>query len=163
MTPTVYPITSNYPGQLFIMPKPSGERLHEDIKHYCSLGADTLISLLDHSEIQAFSLQNEGGICADNKIEFINFPIADFGLPDREHFKALTRDVTNRLNSGKGVAVHCRAGIGRSGMLTCCVLAGFTGSAIGAIEMVTQARGVAVPDTQEQRAFIISIVQEIMD
>jgi hypothetical protein len=45
-------------------------------------------------------------------------------------------------------------------MLVCCALATFIGSAENAIEVVSKARGVQVPDTQEQRDFIFGIVNE---
>lgn len=163
MKPSIYPIVSGQPGSLFIMPKPSGEWLDEDVAHYRSVGANTIISMLEPAEIDELSLQNEGVVCADNQLDFINFPIQDRGLPNRDSFKILIGTVTLRLRNNEGVAVHCRAGIGRSGMLVCCALAEFVGSAVDAIEIVSRARGVEVPDTQEQRAFIVSIVQELMD
>ncbi|MEP5760479.1 MAG: dual specificity protein phosphatase family protein [Litoreibacter sp.] len=161
MKPSIYPIVSDYPGQLFIMPKPSGEWLQEDLEYYRFMGADTIISMLEAEEISELSLQKEDVVCADNKLDFINFPIMDRGLPDRDSFKVLVRTVTKRLRKNEGVAIHCRAGIGRSGMLVCCALAELIGSAENAIEFVTQARGVEVPDTQEQREFIFSIVKDL--
>jgi protein-tyrosine phosphatase len=163
MTPSIFPISAKYPGQLFIMPKPSAEGLEACIRHYRSMGATIIISMLDRAEIEELSLQREGDICSDNQLEFIHFPIPDFGLPERESFKVLVRDVTSRLRDNAGVAIHCRAGIGRSGMLACCTLAGFFGSADTAIETVSQARGVEVPDTPAQRAFIADIAQDLME
>ncbi len=160
MKPSIYPVVSDNPGQLFIMPKPSGEWLQEDITHYRSMGVDTVISMLETDEISELSLQKEGYFCADNNLKFINFPIPDRGLPDFDKFKVLVTTVTERLRNDEGVAVHCRAGIGRSGMLVCCALAAFIGSAENAIEIVSKARGVQVPDTQEQRDFIFGIVNE---
>lgn len=162
MKPSIYPVVADYPGRLFIMPKPSGDRLQDDLEHYNSMGANTVISMLAASEIDELSLHSEGDICAENQMGFINFPIPDLGLPERESFKDLIRAVSERLADGEAVAVHCWAGIGRSGMLVCSVLAGFVGSAQEAIEIVSQARGVKVPDTPEQRAFIISVAQELM-
>ena len=163
MKPSIYPIVSDQPGSLFIMPKPSGEWLDEDVAHYRSMGANTIISMLEPAEIEELSLQNEGVACADNQLDFINFPIQDRGLPDRDGFKDLISIVTKRLRNNEGVAVHCRAGIGRSGMLVCCALAEFLGSAVEAMDVVSRSRGVEVPDTEEQREFIVSIVQELKD
>lgn len=161
MKPAIFPISADYPGQLFIMPKPSADHLQECIEHYRSDGVTTLISLLALAETKDLSLEDERAICEGEQVDFINLPIDDFGLPDREGFKSLIRDVSRRLRNNEGVAIHCRAGIGRSGMLTCCTLAGFLGSAQEAIDIVSQARGEAVPDTIEQHAFIIDIVQDM--
>ena len=157
MKPSIYPVVSDYPGQLFIMPKPSGEWLHDDLKYYRSVGVDTVISMLESDEILELSLQKEGMLCADNMLDFINFPIQDRGLPKFDDFKNLVLNITERLKDNEGVAIHCRAGIGRSGMLVCSVLAALIGSAENAIEIVSKARGVRVPDTQEQREFILAI------
>ncbi|VAW02698.1 hypothetical protein MNBD_ALPHA07-970 [hydrothermal vent metagenome] len=162
MKPSIYPVVADHPGQLFIMPKPSGEWLQEDMQHYRSLGVDMIISMLETTEANELSLHNENDVCTDNSMKFLNFPITDRGLPDKNEFKELVCIVQSCLTNGEGIAVHCRAGIGRSGMLVCCALAGFIGSASDAIEVVSQARGVTVPDTQEQRMFIESIVQELM-
>ena len=163
MKPSIYPILSDQPGSLFIMPKPSGEWLEEDIAYFHSKGASTIISMLQPVEIDELSLQNEDVFCAENRLDFINFPIQDRGLPDREKFKELIGAVTKRLRNNEGVAIHCRAGIGRSGMLACGALAEFIGSAKEAIEVFSRARGVEVPDTEEQRQFIIEIVKELQD
>ena len=50
--------------------------------------------------------------------------------------------------------VHCRAGIGRSGMAAACVAARFVGSPAEAVAAVSEARGLSIPDTAAQRAFI---------
>ncbi|MEP3348032.1 MAG: hypothetical protein ABJN34_03470 [Litoreibacter sp.] len=161
MTPSIFPIAAHYPGQLFIMPMPSATNLEACIEHYRAQGVNTVISMLSVGEVEELDLQAEAGICADKRLGFTNFPIEDFGLPEAEGFKALVRDISQRLRNGEGVAVHCRAGIGRSGMLTCCTLAGFLGSAEIAIDTVSRARGAEVPDTKEQRDFIAKISQEM--
>ena len=161
MKPSMYPVVAEYPGQLFIMPKPSGEWLREDAQYYHTMGVDLVISMLEQDEAAELSLQEEGRVCSDNHMDFLNFPIPDRCLPDRDDFKELISIVRSRLEKNEVIAVHCRAGIGRSGMLVCVVLAGFIGSALKAIEVVSRARRVEVPDTPEQRAFIESVVADL--
>ncbi|MEX0368759.1 MAG: dual specificity protein phosphatase family protein [Ruegeria sp.] len=161
MKPSMYPVSAEYPGQLFIMPKPSGEWLEDDVRHYHSMGVDVVISMLEDTEATELSLQDEGRVCLSNNMEFLNFPIPDRGLPDKKNFTELVALVRSRLSQNKSVAIHCRAGIGRSGMLVCCALSKFVGSPSAAIQLVSCARGVEVPDTAEQREFIESIAMEI--
>jgi protein-tyrosine phosphatase len=55
---------------------------------------------------------------------------------------------------GNAVAVHCRAGIGRSSLIAACVLV-LLGFAPGmAFDLIGKARGVKVPDTEEQRDWV---------
>lgn len=144
------------------MPKPSGEWLAEDILHYSALDVSTVISMLEASEIEELGLQEEGQICAVEDMDFVNFPIPDRGLPDQTKFTELVSETVQRLTNGERVAVHCRAGIGRSGILVCSSLAVLCGSAEQAIKAVSEARGVEVPDTQEQRNFIKTTVEDLL-
>ena len=161
MKPSIYPVPLAAPGRLFIMPKPSGEWLGEDIAHYRDLGVDVVVSMLEQTEAASLGLSNECVVCADHGVDFLSFPIADRGLPEAEAFKVLVRDVTNRIEDGQSVAVNCRAGIGRSGMLVSVVLAGFLGTAEEAIQTVSEARGVEVPDTAAQRSFVSTVVSSL--
>lgn len=163
MKPSIYEISGAYSGRLFIMPKPSGEWLAEDIQHYSTLDVSTVISMLEAPEIEELALQKEGDVCAAVRMNFVNFPIPDRGLPDPTKFTALVSETVQRLANGERVAVHCRAGIGRSGMLVCSSLAVLCGSAEQAIKAVSEARGVEVPDTQEQRIFIQNVVDDLLE
>ncbi|WP_299845308.1 protein-tyrosine phosphatase family protein [uncultured Jannaschia sp.] len=161
MKPSIYPIVAEYPGQLFIMPKPSGEWLEEDIQYYRSMGVDLIVSMLEHDEAIELLLNHEQIICFANGLNFVHLPTPDRGLPEKKEFMELISLIRKRLGRNEGIAVHCRAGIGRSGILVCSVLAGFVGSVTKSIEIVSAARGVQVPDTAGQLQFIEDIVREL--
>ena len=154
MKPSPNLVTTDLSGRMFILSKPSSEHLHENMRDLRSVGIDLMVSMLEQKEAAALGLQNEGDACRQYQIGFMQFEIQDLGLPDVKLFTSLIGEITNKLRSGQHVAVHCRAGIGRSGMVACCVLIrlGFTSE--DAIKHVTKARGVAIPDTDEQIAFI---------
>jgi len=136
------------------MPKPSGEWLDDDIGHYRAIGIDVIVSLLTEVEASELGLADEKSICDAHGIEFLQLPIPDRGLPELAEFGSLVETTFRHIEIGKTVGVHCRAGIGRSGMLICCVLKQAGLSADEAVSRVSGARGVQVPDTQEQLAFI---------
>lgn len=56
-----------------------------------------------------------------------------------------------QLEAGKNVAVHCRQGIGRSGLIAAGVLMTSGAGPAEAMQIVSSARGVAVPETLAQR------------
>jgi len=58
------------------------------------------------------------------------------------------------LSKGKNVLVHCRQGIGRSGLVAASLLVKKGISPGAAIESVSAARGMPVPETAEQRDWI---------
>jgi protein-tyrosine phosphatase len=88
-------------------------------------------------------------------MEFIAFPVPDGGVPaSTREAMALAEAIVARLNEGKAVAVHCRAGIGRSSLIAACVLV-LLGFAPGmAFDLIGKARGVRVPDTEGQRDWV---------
>ncbi len=67
---------------------------------------------------------------------------------------ALTRTLLEHLEAGAGVAIHCRAGIGRSSCLAAAVLVLDGLEPDEARARITEARGLQVPDTPGQIAFI---------
>jgi protein-tyrosine phosphatase len=99
-------------------------------------------------------LADECSACAHVGIEFLSSPTKDFGLPEVLVFDALVQKIAGMLEDGRHVAVHCRAGIGRSGMVTAATLMALGLDVGTAISQVAQARGVPIPDTVEQGKFI---------
>ncbi|MFQ5858481.1 MAG: hypothetical protein ACE5LU_23020 [Anaerolineae bacterium] len=71
------------------------------------------------------------------------------------------RQLDDALAEGKHVAVHCRQGIGRSTLIAACllVLAGVDPET--AFQRVSAARGCAVPETSEQREWVIKFAREL--
>jgi len=59
--------------------------------------------------------------------------------------------------AGKHVAIHCRAGIGRTGIIAGAVLLKTGKTAKEAFALISDARGVRVPDTEEQEKWLGSI------
>lgn len=154
MKPSIYLVADNLPGKLYIMPKPSGEWLKEDVEHYDLIGIDMIISMLERDEASELMLERQREVCKEQRLAFTQFPIVDRGLPEIEPFTSLVLKTIDNLKSGKNIAVHCRAGIGRSGIAVCSALLGFGYSPTDAMKLTSEARGVDVPDTEKQREFI---------
>jgi len=73
------------------------------------------VSLLEAGEVKELGLHREAGLCHDLDMEFIAFPVPDGGVPaSTRETMALAAAIVARLDEGKAVAVHFRAGIGRS-------------------------------------------------
>jgi len=103
-------------------------------------------------------LRHEAEICAKLGITFLSHPVRDMHLPNPADFTAFIADITSRLRKGAQIAVHCHASIGRSGMLACTTLGHFGYTPARALAHVTKMRGVPVPDTADQTAFIHRIM-----
>lgn len=142
--------------RLAIMPRPrSGEWLADEIAGWNRLGVQTVVSLLELHEVRELDLANEESLCRAAGLQFISFPVPDRGVPSNSAaFAHLVAAIEQRLRSGESVAVHCRAGIGRSGLLGACVLKAFGVDPDSAFRLLSRARGVTVPDTDAQIAWV---------
>ncbi|MGH6852540.1 MAG: hypothetical protein ACREDJ_04940 [Methylocella sp.] len=154
--PKIYWIDGPAGARLAIMPRPrAGDWLEDEIAGWRGLGIGVIVSLLEAGEVEELDLRREAGLCHDAGMEFISFPFPDRGVPAAtREATALGEAIVTRLNEGKAVAVHCRAGIGRSSLIAACVLV-LLGMAPGtAYCLIGKARGLKVPDTEEQRAWV---------
>jgi protein-tyrosine phosphatase len=153
--PAHFLVAADLPGRLTIMPCPTGDDLEDQFASLAQAGITRIISMLAPDEAGLLGVASETRLCADAGIAFENHPIVDFGLPDQSAFRRLVAHITDHLQNGAHVAIHCRAGIGRSGMVASAVLIRLGYAPEQAIEKVSIARGVSIPDTIEQRQFIL--------
>jgi predicted protein tyrosine phosphatase len=156
MRPKVHWIETTTAGRLAIMARPrAGDWLDDEVAGWRKEGIDIVVSLLEPNEVSELNLQRESHLCEEQAIEFISFPIADRGVPiSLRETSALARSMAFRVGEGEAVAIHCRAGIGRSALLAACVLVCAGSSPDAAFEKIRKARGVSVPDTEEQRDWV---------
>ena len=92
---------------------------------------------------------------------FLSFPIPDRAVPgSRSAALQLAQDLAARLATGDAALIHCRAGIGRSAVIAACVMIRLGIDAAEALARITAARGVPVPDTDEQRAWVIDMTRQ---
>ncbi|NPU14595.1 tyrosine protein phosphatase [Bradyrhizobium sp. 83002] len=146
-------------GRLAIAARPRAEDwLADDIAGWAGEGIAVVVSLLEPAEVHDLGLQREVALCEGHGIAFVSFPIPDRGCPDsRSAALRLSQDVAVRLRDGADVLIHCRAGIGRSAVVAACVMSRLGVSAAGALARIAAARGVDVPDTEEQRAWVMQL------
>jgi len=110
--------------RLAILPRPKGwDWLEDDVAAARRSGVDVIVSALTEAEKQELGLSEEGKCCKESTIEFLSFPIEDRSLPDSEGgLNAFIDSLDERVKQGKSIAIHCRAGIGRSSLLCACLL-----------------------------------------
>jgi len=147
-------------GNLAIMAAPRlDEQLESAIMGWRDEGVDTVVSLLEWSEIPNLT-DSERMLCEEFGIEFFSCPLRDKTVPDMVGpFANMAHQLADRLAAGKSVAIHCRAGIGRSTTLAACVmiLLGVDGAV--ALDMIAAARGLEVPETEAQRQWVLGFRQ----
>jgi protein tyrosine/serine phosphatase len=152
MRAQVYWIEGPLKGRLAILGRPrAGDWLRDEICGWATENINVVVSLLEPEEVLELELDAEGDLCRERGIEFFSFPIPDRGVPASiPNTAELARRLITKIGEGQSVAIHCRAGIGRSALIAACVLV-CAGIDVGTVfDQIAAARRQKVPDTDDQ-------------
>jgi len=154
--PELFWIPGPWRGKLAVASRPrGGDWLEDEITGWRKAGLDVVVSLLEEDEAAQFELGHEGDVVESKGLRFVSFPIADRGVPaSTREALSLFSTIAAALKEGKNVAVHCRQGIGRSGLIAAGVLLTSGMGVDKALEVVGAARGEAIPETPAQLQWI---------
>ena len=134
-------------GRIAVMSRPMPDQFAE-LK---AAGVDCVVSLLEAGEAEQLGLGDEAGLAQAEGMEFLHLPVIDHGIPSAvAPVEAMAAEIIACLKAGKGVAVHCYAGLGRSPLLIAAVLIDNGLSAIEACDLISAARGITVPEMDAQ-------------
>ncbi len=155
-------IEAPWEGRLAILPRPrGGDWLEGEVREWRLAGVDVIVSLLTSDETAELDLAQEARFCRENGIQYLSFPIMDRGVPtSRRATLEFAKKLEILLAAGKVVAIHCRQGIGRSALIAACVLIFGGISPEAAFQRLSAARGCSVPETAEQRQWVIQFARE---
>jgi len=124
------PLPNTYwvlPGLLLAGEHPSGlnpEATRQRLSTLLACGIECFLDLTHPAEIDPYDQE------LPFQVEYLRKPIRDHCLPEkREHMVEILDCLHDALGSGRPAYVHCRAGIGRTGMVVGCLLVerGLTG------------------------------------
>jgi len=124
------------------------ERLHTYYK------VDRLVSLMEPHEYRLLKIAHLSERASHHGIAVRRFPIPDVDAPppaSMGRFLALVRAILNNVDAGKTVVIHCRGGIGRSGLVAASCLVALGHPPTEAIDRVRSARPGAVEAAVQER------------
>ena|SRR5579863_705077 len=156
MNPDLFWIPGPWRGRMAVATRPrGGDWLEDEANGWRRAGLNVVVSLLEAEEAAQLQLTSESDIARPKGIQLISFPIPDRGVPaSMPAALGLLRSLAEALEKGKNVAIHCRQGIGRSGLIASALLVTSGIGAEKAIETVSAARGQTIPETPAQLDWI---------
>lgn len=155
IAPRLFTIERTGPGQLSTMAAPrGGDWLPEEMQALRFLGVDTVVSMLTEREDWELDLTDEAQAAGAAELRLVTLPTPDRETPGVVPTRALAQLLVQDLQAGRGVAIHCRAGIGRSSLLAAALLRIEGVPANEVWSRISHARGLPVPDTDAQRRFV---------
>jgi protein-tyrosine phosphatase len=143
-------------GKLALAARPrGGDWLPDEMSLWRGSGVATVVSLLKEHEERDLDLKAERSEAEKQGLTFLSFPIVDRDVPaSQSKFGEMLEGLHRELANGKGVVIHCRQGIGRTGLVAACLLVSDGLHPEEALERLKAARGVEVPETAQQRLWI---------
>lgn len=116
-------------GRLFVSPMPFGpyDPGNALLKTYQQLRIGFVVMLVTDAELAKKAKRDVLAIYKQNGIEPIRFPIADYTSPELHAFSKVVDKAAGYLRAGAHLAIHCNAGVGRTGVMACCIVRDLTG------------------------------------
>jgi len=154
MTMTELPF--GQPGRIFRSPMPFGKYDPEGLVYEAYRGNDisVIVLLAEDHECKEKARRDLRALYTQDGFTVVHLPIVDFGIPSVSALRGALEATVQEAQAGRHIAIHCSAGIGRTGLFTAClarVLLNLSGE--HAIEWVRRSIPHAV-ETSEQRQFV---------
>ncbi|WP_422138034.1 cyclin-dependent kinase inhibitor 3 family protein [Endozoicomonas sp. ALC020] len=133
--------------------------LATDITTIKKWGAVLVISLIEEHEFHMLGIGELEDEVNKAGMQWLHLPIKDFSIPDarfEQHWQQSVNTIYRCLDQGKKVLVHCRGGLGRTGLLVARLLMAYGASSDEAISNVRKARIGAI-ETREQEDYVRSM------
>jgi protein-tyrosine phosphatase len=139
-----------------------GDWLEDDLQTWRESGVTAILSLLESHENVDLGLEGESTTTKISGLQFISFPIEDRNVPAlSEATHVLLNQLGALMKDGASILIHCRQGIGRSGLVAVALLLLGGAEFEEAVRRVSFARGLTVPETPEQLSWLRSFAARL--
>ncbi len=130
-----------------------------DLSAIRAWGADILVSLMEDHEFELLAVPDLLQEASNHGLTSLHLPIQDVSIPDQawiDNWKQSTGpELRQALLEGKLLALHCRGGLGRTGLVAALLLIDLGCDQQTAIDQVRAAR-MGTIETNQQEEFVLS-------
>ncbi|KAI8845272.1 protein-tyrosine phosphatase-like protein [Chytriomyces cf. hyalinus JEL632] len=142
--------------------------LDSDFARLASLNIKCVVCCLNDAELSYLGAPIPKYIAAAEKfrIAVVRIPIIEGSCPERlEDVVDVIDAIDAQLRQGVNVLIHCRGGVGRAGLIACCLLLKkkFVANAERAIQFVRIRRSLKAIETMRQEDFITAYEQRLRE
>jgi protein-tyrosine phosphatase len=130
-----------------------------DLESIKAWGGHTLVSLMEAQEFDLLGVPDFLTLLPKEKaLNWLHLPIQDMQIPD-EQFESswakIAPQLHHQLNNGESIVIHCRGGLGRTGLLAARILVETGIAPVQAVAIVRQARERSI-ETYSQEHYILT-------
>lgn len=132
--------------------------LAADLRLIQSWGASTVVTLIEDFEFELLEIPTLGEMVEEMGMRWIHTPIRDGDRPD-ERFEGLWESIGpelhRRVETGERILIHCRGGLGRTGLVAALLLIERGCPARDAMHRVRAVRPGAI-ETSTQEGYVLA-------
>ena len=129
-----------------------------DLEAIQAWGATVIVNLIEDHEMADLGVQDTARQVPAG-IDYMRLPIPDFGVPGpawHAQWQVEGPVLLARLRAGESIVLHCKGGLGRTGMIAARMLVELGATPQASITAVRQARSGTI-ETREQEAYVQAI------
>ncbi len=111
------------PGRVWASPMPygdfdPGESVYPSFKNS---GISVIVMLTEDTENMLRARRNLKSFYIDEGLTVLHVPIIDFSVPLKQDIAPVVTKAVELAGEGRNIAVHCHAGLGRTGIFSACM------------------------------------------
>lgn len=139
--------------------------LDEDLRVIRDWGATVVVSLIEPHEFDLLRVPGLAETVARHDMHWFHLPIRDVDIPDERFelgWQSAGPAIHQRLQAGERILIHCRGGLGRTGLLAALILVERGSDPREAIRRVRAARPGAI-ETTAQEQYVLKTACEVTE